>query len=90
MPAAGATVQFISETDRSINASAIVGPDGTYSLSIRRDGLQAEGAAAGANLVILTPPGSLPKIFPAPYRVEPRDNQIDLTIDGPVGPGRSN
>ena len=89
-PVAEGMVQFISEVDPSVAASAITGPDGRYSLVTMRDRLEAEGVPAGLNRVVVTPPGDEkhgrglvpPTVFPTPYKVEPHDNEINLTITG--------
>jgi hypothetical protein len=94
-PVADGIIQFISEADTSISASAMIGSDGRYSLVTKRDRLQAEGAPAGLCRVVVTPPFSdkngrrsaSPTVFPAPYRVEPHDNEINLTIGGSAGTG---
>lgn len=89
-PVANGIVQFTSEADTSVIASAIIGPEGQYSLVTMRDRLKAEGAPAGASRVVVTPPisgqngrkSTPPTVFPTPYNIEPRDNEINLMIRG--------
>jgi hypothetical protein len=58
----------------------LIQSDGTYSLVTKRDGLQADGAVPGANRVIVQC-GLQSTIYPAPYRVEARDNEFNLKIE---------
>jgi hypothetical protein len=90
-PVVEGIVLFTSEADTSLTASAMTGPDGRYSLTTIRDRVEAEGGPAGLNRVIVTPQGDEkngrrglvpPTVFPTPYKVEPRDNEINLTIAG--------
>jgi hypothetical protein len=94
-PVADGIIQFTSEADTSLNANAIIGPDGRYTLTTMRDRLEAEGAPAGLNRVVVTPPlsdtnergSATPTVFPTPYKVEPHDNEINLTIGGSASTG---
>lgn len=89
-PVGGGVVQFQSQADLSVTTAGAINPDGTYSLGTTRDGLRSDGAVAGPNCVIVAPrePGSMvqsamrsPTIRPTPFNVEPRDNELDLSID---------
>lgn len=88
-PTSGGIVQFRPVTESSVSTTAEIGEDGTYSLVTTRDGLRAEGAVAGANhvsVVVVLPGkhgGSSSANYRTPYTVAPKENSIDLTVEGP-------
>lgn len=97
-PLHGGMIQFQSQAEPSVTTRGAIRDDGTYSLITMRDGLRAEGAVAGPNRVIVTPPddldvsrqsagqqgsGSPPTIYPKPYNVEPCANEFNLILGRP-------
>jgi len=98
-PVTGGLVQFQAQAEPSVTTVATIQSDGMYRMSTMRNGLRVDGAVAGPNRVIVTPPGSttsqqatntdigrrgvIPTVYPVPYNVEPRDNEYHLTIERP-------
>lgn len=93
-PVTGGVVQFQPQAEPSVTTAAMIGNDGTYSLTTTRSGLRAEGAVAGPNRVTVTPSGSggdrqsagpqcvvPPTIYPTPYTVESRDNEFNMVVE---------
>jgi hypothetical protein len=89
-PARGGMVQFQPEAEPSVTTTGTIQADGTYRLTTKRDGIQAEGAVAGPNRVLLIlasaandAAGQQDGVFlnyPVPSSVEPHDNEINLTV----------
>ena len=94
-PVTDGLVQFHPDASLSVATTGKIQSDGAYSLTTMRDGLRAEGALPGPNraivLVVNENGGSKldPRLqqgrassttFPTPYIVEPKDNEINLTI----------
>jgi hypothetical protein len=89
-PARGGMVQFQPEAEPSVTTTGTIQADGTYRLTTKRDGLQAEGAVAGPNRVLLIlasaangaagQQGGVFLNYPVPSSVEPHDNEINLTV----------
>jgi hypothetical protein len=100
-PMTGGSVQFNSTRDSALSVVGEVKSDGTFKLQTVKDNARADGAPEGEYSVFVLPPtvsspaGSAiqPKnVLPIPlekkYKIEPRDNsiQIDVPVAPPKGP----
>ncbi len=88
-PLDNGVMRFHPEAEPSVTTAGTIQPDGTYRLATMRDNLRADGAVAGPNRVSvrcrkIMIEGVLvgtPTVYPAPYNVEPRDNEFNLTVE---------
>jgi hypothetical protein len=82
-PVTAGQLCFQSETNSQVMATAIVGADGTFTLSSFIDSERQTGAMAGPHHVELNPPGgNSPNIvFPGSVTIEPdKENNITLVM----------
>jgi hypothetical protein len=83
-PVVGGMVEFQSKTNKLLSVTSEIQPDGTFSLTSRRDGQKFPGAEEGEYEVTLFPPmtasqTTVPQTLPKPVKVEPKENNLTLT-----------
>jgi hypothetical protein len=92
-------VQFQPAANAWVTTTGAIQRDGTYRPATTCNRLHAEGAVAGPNRVTVVIPfatgrsgqkpvaamshPSEPYVFPKPYNIEPRDNELNLVVDLP-------
>jgi hypothetical protein len=86
-PVTEGMVRFEPQSSPVANTVALINKDGAYSLITTIAGRRAEGAVPGANRVSVVLPAkgdalpTPPVIFPKPFNVEAKENDIPLKLD---------